>query len=378
VPRVLLQDGRERARRREEEAQPRAPEPLGDAVLALQRSAGNSAVARMLSRRVLARMMTAPVSFAALGEGDLTPAKLRQMMATLDTAIAAMKQDSIQSSFADMDRVAGWRAQYETELAALLVEINKTGPADPEVVGLPWDKVKARGTPLAERIWATVIPIYNMRTHLNNAFEEHRQMLAAKQAEEETPAYEVPAEYKAKARARPGQTAKTEGAEDEIEEGGLTFPHKGKHAPPPGAVGRPTLLCQVTEEKGAAAIYKTRNPKTVIVWEQKARDEGWTLFDGTTVIHGFTDEEIGADHGEMTRFVRIDGDHGHPIIEDHQTLNTSFTAYMKKEVAQAKGKQDQDRLRRLYDYLVKINFQPHRVGLRTRPAETPTKELVKS
>jgi hypothetical protein len=107
--------------------------------------------------------------------------------------------------------------------------------------------------------------------------------------------------------------------------------------------------------KDGDAKYKSRDPVTVIGWENEAREKGLTLADGFTIIYRFT-EDVGADKGERTSCVRIDGDHGHPIIEHRPGLNTAFDTYVKKEVELAKG--NPERQKEIADFLTRVGLSP--------------------
>lgn len=69
----------------------------------------------------------------------------------------------------------------------------------------------------------------------------------------------------------------------------------------------------------------TRRPS----WAGRTRRArtGSLLSNNFNVIYRFK-EVIGADRGELTQCVRIDGDHGHPIIETEGGLNTAFDTYV--------------------------------------------------
>jgi len=89
---------------------------------------------------------------------------------------------------------------------------------------------------------------------------------------------------------------------------------------------------------GNPALYITNDPKIVISWENEARDNG-LVADGTTVIYRFK-FVIGADQGEETRCIRIDGDHGHPIVESGS--KTSFDNYIVKAITMASLSKDKE------------------------------------
>jgi hypothetical protein len=135
----------------------------------------------------------------------------------------------------------------------------------------------------------------------------------------------------------------------------LKFPHKGKHCPPKWLVDSPKELATETAKSDQAALYLTSDPGTVLEWEQQARDEGFQLSGGFTVIHRFA-FIVGADQGETTQCIRIDGDHGHPIIESGS--KTSFDDYIKREIKTLRTAKNSARLRELADYLKGVGLSP--------------------
>ena len=240
-------------------------------------------------------------------------------------------------------------------------------------------------TPVTREAKNVIGLLTGMRKAINAAWDSwdvERQVAAAKEDQDR-----YMHEAKQKEREQKSSSAKEkkpvgrEGEGHGENRGGVEFPHAGKHQPQKVWLGQnvtttPELfpdrvLEDHTSDKGDAAVYKTANPVTVIAWEQEARKEGLLLSDGFTIVYGFK-ENIGADHGEMTRFVRIDGDHGHPIIESHQSLNTSFRAYMMKEIESAKGNEDRQRV--LWEFLRKLGFSPSTWGLKEpkRPTSAPS------
>jgi hypothetical protein len=357
----------------------------------LQGAVGNAAVARMVApRRTLARTLNEKVQITKL-EGQVTLAKLREIQAKLESAWSDLSADAVQASFVDKpERVAAWREDLDPRLDALLEEINKSSPADPEQVGMTMEEITARATPLAERFYAVVVTLSNVRGAINRAWDawnSDRTERQSKLAEEAEFAYKPVKEEKDYRRKEekpsPGKTEEEEVEDDE--EGPVGFPHKGKHAPRKKWLGKGgkeapanwpnRVLEEATASKGATAAYKTQDVRRVLEWEDEARCNGLELYgtpealkrrEGFTIVYGFG-EEVGADHGEMTRFVRIDGDHGHPIIESHQSLNTSFTAYVKKEVEVAKGAGDIARLKQIWDFLTKLHVRAAGFGLKSEP-----------
>lgn len=136
--------------------------------------------------------------------------------------------------------------------------------------------------------------------------------------------------------------------------GKVEFPHGGKHQPPTSISGKPIkytgdpakdskTVADLTKN-GKPALYNTPDAKKVVDLEQDARENGLRLYNSNPnakesekdVIH-LADHEIGADGGETTRAMRLDGDHGHPIKEHDPQLPTSFNSYVKRSVDKAKA-----------------------------------------
>lgn len=144
----------------------------------------------------------------------------------------------------------------------------------------------------------------------------------------------------------------------------VMFPHDGKHQPAPGLVGRPKQLAAETAKRNAVALYKSNDPATVITWETEAIEKGLTLHDNFTIVYGFK-EAVGADGGEMTRFIRMEGHHhGHPIRARDTSVSTAFDSYIESEIEHAKGKPA--RLQEIREFLTRVDV-PH--GRYRFPAE---------
>ena len=346
-------------------------------VLTLQSSAGNRAVARLVAQRaVIARTMTEKILVRPT-TGNVTPAYLREVYATVKAALDQLEADPIQASYAKLEQLHRWQAQYAEQMQALTEEINRSSPTDPDQVGLPLSAVKVGGAGLPGRLKAVLITLNRMINELNRAFDDwskdnDERAAKAEAAELEKQFKEQLASYKQEkpsvTSTQPVKAIKTEEEEEEEEDEDRPegFPHKGKHAPKRAWEGKPKLLMANTEGRRPAR-YITRDPGTVIGWENEAREKGLLLSDNFTIVYGFP-KDIGADHGEMTRFVRIDGDHGHPIIEDHQSLNTSFTAYIKKEVRLADG--NQERRWQIWKFLSTLNLPTARYGIKSEPPKS--------
>lgn len=382
-------------------AEARAPDPLPSPVSqleALQRTAGNAAVARLLTSRrgggaVLARKLDAKIEKFTLSQAPVTPARLREVLATIEDAWTKLSADEVQGSFADAEKVDRYRKQFATHLATALATINKDAPADPEQAGASFADVQAGASDLAKQLGTAIRDLSQMAGLINTAWDDWKKdddEKAAQRAEEaalqESIAgfgqREKEARWQAEAEAE-AATATPEGeVDDEDDERIDGFPHNGKHAPKKAWLKKAKvkgdefpvkLLMSATEAKGKTAVYKTRDPVQVVAWENEARANGLVLSGDFTIVYGFQ-EDIGADHGEMTRFVRIDGDHGHPIVEDYQKLNTSFTAYVKKDVEDARAANNVAQLRRIYDFLRSLRLVPSQFGIKTeppKPAQTP-------
>lgn len=127
--------------------------------------------------------------------------------------------------------------------------------------------------------------------------------------------------------------------------------HQKKHKPPADAA---TIRNDkyIKSMANKAAYYFDENPIQVADLEQTTRRRGW---DGQyELIHAFP-EDIGASKGESTRFIRIDGDHGHPIPNDQ------FHSYMEKEHGYINGLPDgwkKNALKKLFnEYLERIDYK---------------------
>lgn len=151
--------------------------------------------------------------------------------------------------------------------------------------------------------------------------------------------------------------------------GKVDFPHNGKHQPPTSIGGKPVkytgdpakdskTVADLTKN-GKPALYNTPDAKKVVDLEQDARENGLRLYnsdpnapEGSKDVIHLADHEIGADGGETTRAMRLDGDHGHPIKEHDPQLQTSFNSYVKKSVDKAKA--DTGAPKKAQDELAKV------------------------
>ncbi|MEA2438352.1 MAG: hypothetical protein QOJ46_1910 [bacterium] len=142
----------------------------------------------------------------------------------------------------------------------------------------------------------------------------------------------------------------------------VEFPHGAKHRP---AFSNREKIIESTEG-GNDARYFSMDPQTVIDLESTALEEGLDLAGGFTTVHRF-DVEIGADYGEATQCLRMDGaHHGHPIVEK-STATPSFVTYVSKDLADARFNENVEREKTITEYLV-------RVGL---PASTMENQIKK-
>ena len=132
----------------------------------------------------------------------------------------------------------------------------------------------------------------------------------------------------------------------------VDFPHNGKHQPPSSFPNKKPIkytedptqdsntIAPLTGGKGSPALYHTPDAAKVRQYEDDARQNGLQLYnlnpnaheDSKDVVHLFN-HPIGADGGETTHAMRLDGDHGHPIREDG--IKTSFKGYMQTSVENA-------------------------------------------
>lgn len=145
----------------------------------------------------------------------------------------------------------------------------------------------------------------------------------------------------------------SEKKENEKEDMVANYPHEGKHRPPAHIGGNKKTpskkdIITLTKRKGYPSLYFSSNPKEVIALEKEATDKGLDTKLGT--IHCF-DTEIGADSGFLTQCIRIDGDHGHPIMYGDLTIKTSFYSYMQKAITSAEEKGDKERIKEIKSYL---------------------------
>ena len=163
--------------------------------------------------------------------------------------------------------------------------------------------------------------------------------------------------------AAPDPDGATEDVDDPAVPGNVDFPHDSKHQPPPKLenYNESTVLTTLEVETGkpkAVALYKTSKAKRVVQWENRARRYGLLLHDNFTIIHQF-DFIVGADQGDRTRCIRIDGDHGHPIHPNSGLVN--FHGYVVGEfefVATLPPEARQAALQRLVAYLKRIKVDP--------------------
>ncbi|HEY1537889.1 MAG TPA: hypothetical protein VGF63_00720 [Solirubrobacteraceae bacterium] len=152
------------------------------------------------------------------------------------------------------------------------------------------------------------------------------------------------------------------GAAKKTEAKSVEFPHGGKHRP---AFSNREKIIESTEG-GNDARYYSMDPQTVIDLESTALKEGLEVGGGFTTVHRF-DVEIGADYGEATQCLRMDGEHhGHPIVEK-STATPSFVTYVSKDLAEARFNENAAREQAITEYL-------DRVGL---PASTMENQIKK-
>jgi hypothetical protein len=342
-------------------------------LLALQRAVGNRVTARLLRTSAVP---TAPTSVAPLRapagliqpvREKLAPASpsvsvdsLTEYMEAIEAQLAELDPGEVEDGFIDLARVEQWRAQYAERLTALRAELGDRG----DDFTMPWDTVAARGDALAQRFHGLAVTVGNLRGALNRSFAEYRAYVREREARESASAewesFEKQKALEAKLASARGSAAAAPGPSEAAEERVRTFPHKGKHAPPRGLVGDLKGLEKATADGDQPALYLTNDPPTVVGWEDAARVEGLLLRDGFTVVHRFG-HVVGADQGSQTQCVRIDGDHGHPIVESGG--KTSFDSYIKRDVAACLKQGDHDALKRIAHYLQSVGLDPRGYGI---------------
>jgi hypothetical protein len=279
----------------------------------------------------------------------------------IEGQLADLHPAEVARGFIDLTRVAEWQAQYATALGQLRTALGAAGLGDDHTV-LPAD-VMARTNALATCFHAALIRLVNIRHALNQSLEAYGFYREGQEALAEGSAL-----GEEKKRTREEATSSGSGgdssgtAEDRV----TTFPHKGKHAPPPKIAGKIRAIERATAGPGETALYLTNDPPTVVGWEDTARRDGLLLPDGFTVVHRFN-EVIGADQGEATSCIRIDGDHGHPIIQSGS--KTGFDSYIERAIEQYLKDADHENLKRVAVYLVSVGLDPRRY--RIPPEDLP-------
>ncbi|WP_052600075.1 hypothetical protein [Aureispira sp. CCB-QB1] len=133
-----------------------------------------------------------------------------------------------------------------------------------------------------------------------------------------------------------------------------TFPHDGKHLRKKDGSTGILKSAKVDSSNGGAAKYDSTDPIEVRKLEHYARTYGWVTA-GNENIHKFP-FVVGADRGEETQCVRIDGDHGHPIVEDDSTINTAFLSYLKKDWEHQDTQKSEERQEEFKRYMKRIGY----------------------
>lgn len=168
-----------------------------------------------------------------------------------------------------------------------------------------------------------------------------------------------------------GGASKAGGGKSAESSGPLEYPHNGKHRPPTNGDSENARkqITNLTTTKGATALYFSNDAKSVRDLESDARQNGLKMYlsdpkasdNAKTVVH-LADKPIGADGGQQTKAMRLDGDHGHPIQQDNPQLNTSFSGYMKTSAKLTK--QDIDKPKEIQDGISKLTQQAEKKPLR--------------
>lgn len=283
--------------------------------------------------------------------------KIENLWAAIQEQITELEgAGEIELSYIDRGRLQTWQNQYQQRIQTLR-------NLNPGATELTKEQVEAQSNDLERAFRAVLISLNLMRNALNTAFEQYNNykdsLDISSKYQEELQKYREESETtivkKYTKESNPNTTTTTSSSSEDFS--GVPFPHKGKHAPPRNAVNNPKLLIKETVD-GNPALYLTNHTPTVLAWEHEARTNGWTCSDGFTIIYGFN-SDIGSDQGEMTRFIRIDGDHGHPI---HQSgSKTSFDSYITKDIEKAKG--NKSRLGEIAEFLKKVGLDPAAYGL---------------
>lgn len=276
---------------------------------------------------------------------------LEAFRATIEAQILDLDPQEVALGFVDMARIGEWQTQYTAALASLRTDLLAAGHGDDHAI-LP-DEVMARATPLARRFFAAYVRLMNIRNALNESFDGYAIHRETQEALAEGSAL---SEEKKRARDSEVESGSTgSDPSSTTAEKVIAFPHNGKHAPPRGMVDRIRSLEEATDGRGKTALYLTNDPPTVVGWENTARSEGLLLSDGFTVVHRF-DHIVGADQGSATHCVRIDGDHGHPIIESGS--KTGFDSYIQRTVDHYIKQGDHEALKRVAAYLTSVGLDP--------------------
>ncbi len=297
-------------------------------------------------------------------EGEYTRAGILAHMATIEAQIAEIEPDETALGFIDMKEIARLRGEYDTNVKALQQRLQQDGHDD--AFAMSRQDIIKHDTPLGQCFYAAIFSMRQMRMALNASFEGYRAHVAEQKQQaafmaEQSAAMEEISSFNqqkklagkiAQGEKEKGPTAAPAATAAKV----VVFPHKGKHCPPPKAVNDAKLLERETAGKGKVALYITNDAETVVGWERKATAEGLKLHDNFTAVHRF-DELIGADQGEMTHCIRIDGgDHGHPIVASGSP--TSFDTYVKTEIEHYRAKNDAAKLREIAEYLTGVGLDP--------------------
>lgn len=153
---------------------------------------------------------------------------------------------------------------------------------------------------------------------------------------------------------------------------GVEFPHGGKHRP--HVSDRQTII---ESTKSNDAKYFWMDPQTVIDLEIEALKDGLKVAGDFTTVHRF-EIEIGADSGESTQCLRMDGEHhGHPIVEK-STATASFHTYIAKDLAEARVNENEQRLARITSYLKTVGLSAATFETQVKKHMAPLKEQKKN
>lgn len=205
-----------------------------------------------------------------------------------------------------------------------------------------WEKVEERLQAVEERLQA-----------VEEQWEILQQMREAQASIKE--ARRLKGQSRPPKGARPVPPPPAEPEEEPLDAGfvctDITYPHEGKHCPPTGVEGNMNLLKEKTKGD-EPSLFITRASFEVRRWDYIAMQHGLTVDNGSTKIFNF-DFWIGASDNEESQWMRLDGDHSHPITE------AAFDDIIIREIERAVTNKASDRIQEICNWLTKrkIDFK---------------------